>query len=166
MKVLVSNTLALMFSLAVFSQSDIVTPEQIQSEGMKFVTRYSQESNTDNPSAQQTQNSVYISQIGDLNKVDTYSYTSQGAISVLQNGDNNKAGLFLKAESIDYQLTQKGDNNRYLHFNWSTPELIKVNATQTGNNTDIIIHGKNSISEKIKIDMQGNDRALIIRNFN
>lgn len=149
-----------------YSQVDIVTPIDTESEVVKFVTRNSGGVKTNDGGLSQKQNAVYIQQIGQSNKIISYSQTENGSISVQQDGNNNRAGLFLKAQTIEYNLSQSGDDNKYLHFNISTPDLIKVNAVQQGKNTDIIIHGKNSISEKLKINMKGNDRSLIIRNFN
>ena len=109
---------------------------------------------------------VFIQQIGELNNVYTNTQTIEGTISIFQQGLNNKAGLFLKSRKIDYHLTQTGNNNRYLHFNSWDPEIIKVNALQNGNDNDLIIHGENGISEKMQINFTGNNRAIIIRNFN
>ncbi|WP_224487936.1 hypothetical protein [Robertkochia flava] len=153
-------------SNALYAQADIVSPEDIKGNERSLIARAILPVRSADELAPTKQNAVYIQQIGQSNKVFTYAQTSKGSISVLQEGNNNKAGLFLKAETIEYNLTQSGNDNKYLHFNISNPDLIKVNAVQQGNDTDIIIHGKNSISEKMKINMIGNDRALIIRNFN
>lgn len=109
---------------------------------------------------------VYISQIGDENQVFVFADSENNLSNINQNGDYNNVGLYLQAESIKYEISQIGDNHMYLHFDKSNPQLIEVNALQKGDGTDIVIHGKNSISERMKIKIQGNDRSLIIRNFN
>lgn len=111
-------------------------------------------------------NEVYIRQAGNNNGMVLKIKASSSDIEIWQKGDDNQAYFDLRADHIQYDLTQLGNGNRYLHFNTTNPELISVNTLQTGNDLDIIVHGNNSISEKLKVNMKGDSRTLIIRNFN
>ncbi|WP_224484874.1 hypothetical protein [Robertkochia aurantiaca] len=122
--------------------------------------------NSTSPARTISNNNIFIKQIGINNTATVANVSNSSKIEIEQNGNKNEAGLYLQAERIQYRLQQLGDDHKYLHFNNSNPELINVNAIQNGNGTDIIIHGKNSLSEKLKINMNGNARSLIIRNFN
>lgn len=114
----------------------------------------------------QVSNLVYIRQQGNENFGLVVAKSERSDISLVQNGDGNKAALFLKSETIDYKLVQQGNNNRFLHLNNKNSELIEANVMQLGNQLNIIVSGNNGISEKMKINMTGDSRSLIIRNFN
>ncbi|MBQ4915362.1 hypothetical protein J8L85_12990 [Maribacter sp. MMG018] len=110
---------------------------------------------------------VFIHQIGDGN---TSSITTQSQVTdvqVNQLGNANTVDLNLKADEIDYTVTQKGNNNLLLeHSAQSGKQLLQRTIQQNGNNQNLVIQGRNSIVDKMKITMNNGSQSIIIRNTN
>ena len=110
---------------------------------------------------------VFIHQIGDGN---TSSVTTQSQVSdvqVNQLGNANTVDLNLSADVIDYSITQKGNNNLLLEYSTQNgKQLLERTILQNGNNQNIVIHGRNSIVDKMKITMNQGSQSIIIRNTN
>ncbi|WP_047245530.1 hypothetical protein [Maribacter thermophilus] len=110
---------------------------------------------------------VFIHQIGDDN---TSSVTAQSHVTnveVNQLGNANTVDLTLKADEIDYSVTQKGNNNLLLeHSTQNGKQLLQRTIQQNGNNQNLVIYGRNSIVDKMKITMGNGSQSIIIRNTN
>lgn len=110
---------------------------------------------------------VYINQVGDQNRVNTQTQSQITDVALVQLGNYNQIDLDLKATAIDYTVLQQGNNNRLLEYNlFDNKQLIERNIQQTGNNQNLVIHGNNSIVDKMKITMSEGSQSLIIRNTN
>jgi len=113
-----------------------------------------------------TSNSVYINQIGYNNSTSINTITKNSYIDLIQNGTNNRAILNFSALSATEIIQQNGDSN-YLAAYGSTPSLnLKRTINQEGYGQNLIIHGGNSLSAKMKMNMKGSSSTIIIRNFN
>lgn len=79
---------------------------------------------------------------------------------VMQVGDENLAVI----NGSQTQLIQNGDNQSF-YYNESSivPSELKVNMEGSGNYLEVF--GNNGISENMQINMTGNDRSVIIRNY-
>jgi hypothetical protein len=110
--------------------------------------------------------SIFIEQIGSGNSLvaNTRSKTSDFAFS--QSGDTNTIYLDINATSISQNIIQTGSKNQFLNITTNLFGLHSAEIVQNGNNQDITLYGNNNLSNKIKIYMQGNDKSLIVRNFN
>lgn len=110
---------------------------------------------------------VFIHQIGDDN---TSSVTTQSEVTnvqVNQLGNANTVDLNLNANEIDYTVTQKGNNNSLLEYSTSSgKQLLERTIQQNGNNQNLVIQGRNSIVDKMKITMNNGSQSIIIRNTN
>ncbi|MEL6811574.1 MAG: hypothetical protein AAFP76_09590 [Bacteroidota bacterium] len=121
-------------------------------------------SNTRNVSASNNE-TVFIEQVGDGNRVIANTTANSLTLNVLQRGDDNNAFLNSNADVIDQTVVQLGDDNSFVDFSYSS-NVHGLDLIQTGNNQNLILYGENSISEKLKINMKGESQSLIIRNFN
>ncbi len=111
-------------------------------------------------------NMVFINQIGENNQVDSYTNASTSSIQILQNGNQNKVYLDISADTIDELVIQNGNNNTLLDYSTFGVKSHELQLIQNGNNQNLTWYGGNSISEKMKITMQGESKTIIIRNFN
>lgn len=110
---------------------------------------------------------VYINQIGNNNTSTVQTQSQISDVELVQLGNSNQIDLDLKATAIDYTVLQQGNNNRLLEYNlFDIKQLIERNIQQTGNNQNLVIHGNNSIVDKMKITMSEGSQSLIIRNTN
>ena len=91
-----------------------------------------------------TNNNVIIAQIGDDNSLISTTKSLNSTVTIVQNGNKNEAVL-------DYSLDKTN--------------LRNTTINQTGNNQNLTISGSNSLSEKMKVSMQGQNQSIIIRNF-
>jgi hypothetical protein len=112
-----------------------------------------------------TENSVFIAQIGDNNDIVSITKSFESDISIVQNGNQNVTVLDLNSTKLAETVIQKGDNNTFLDYSPFKSDVRNATINQTGNNQNLTMFGSNSLSEKIKISMQGQDQSIIIRNF-
>ncbi|SFJ25044.1 hypothetical protein [Olleya namhaensis] len=112
-----------------------------------------------------TENSVFIAQIGDNNDLVSITESFESDISIIQNGNQNVTVLDLNSTKLTETVIQKGDNNTFLDYSPFKSDVRNATINQTGNNQNLTMFGSNSLSEKIKISMQGQDQSIIIRNF-
>ena len=112
-----------------------------------------------------TENSVFIAQIGDNNDIVSITKSFESDINIVQNGNQNVTVLDLNSTKLAETVIQKGDNNTFLDYSPFKSDVRNATINQTGNNQNLTMFGSNSLSEKIKISMQGQDQSIIIRNF-
>jgi len=108
---------------------------------------------------------VFITQVGDDNDVISTTKSFESSITILQNGTENNTFLNIDSKKIEQTVIQNGNNNNYLDY--SPYESLERNATinQTGNNQNLTMYGNNTLSQNIRISMQGQGQSIIIRNF-
>lgn len=111
-------------------------------------------------------NNIYIDQIGYNNSISVNSVTNSSNIDLIQNGNDNKVRLSFSALSASETIHQQGDGH-YLAAFGNTPTLnLQRTVKQTGYGQNLTIHGSNSLSEKMQLNMKGTSSTIIIRNFN
>ncbi|MGB6267379.1 MAG: hypothetical protein WBF67_00080 [Olleya sp.] len=135
-----------------------------------FETQSSQENFLLNQSASTTNvnatdNSIFIAQIGDSNDLISITTSTESDITIIQSGDENLTVLDLNSTTLKETVIQNGDNNTFLDYSPFKSDVRDATINQTGNNQNLTMFGSNSLSEKIKISMQGQDQSIIIRNF-
>ena len=86
------------------------------------------------------------------------------SISSLQIGNYNNAELFLNNRTA-ILLQQIGDFNKVYFNNSFTETSAKASITTQGYNNIIDITGSNSISEKLKLNVKGDNMTIFIRNY-
>lgn len=117
-----------------------------------------------NLSAQQKNNSLIDSK--DLPKVHPETLmlnalnNTQGTY-IVQTGNYNEVAI----EAQQMQVNQTGDHQLLYYTETSKLEPSNMNINMEGANNYIEIYGNNSIMENMSINVQGNDRSVIIRNY-
>ncbi|MCT8338519.1 hypothetical protein MG296_00495 [Flavobacteriaceae bacterium TK19130] len=124
----------------------------------------SQRANQNN--AVQDENSVFIRQVGDYNTAVSRTQSQQSDVDIIQLGDRNYSYLNLNATTIENRVVQNGDDNIFMDFGVFRSQYHGTEVIQDGDNQTFTRFGSNSISEKLKVNMQGDDSSIIIRNFN
>ncbi|PKA99212.1 hypothetical protein B0O79_2914 [Flavobacteriaceae bacterium MAR_2009_75] len=145
-----------------------ITPENFGSNAQQM-NYYSQQSNEilSTETINVSNKGVYINQVGNNNTSIVNSQSQITDLELSQYGNSNKIDLNLKADIIDYSVLQEGDNNLLLEYNFhNNKQLIERSVEQNGNNQNLVIHGSNSIVDKMKIKMSEGSQSLIIRNTN
>ena len=118
-----------------------------------------------NLNATTANNSIFIAQIGDNNDVVSITSAAESDINIIQNGNDNLTFLDVNSAKITETVIQNGNNNTVFDFSPFQTELKNTTINQTGNNQNLTMFGSNSLSDKIKISMQGQEQSIIIRNF-
>lgn len=80
---------------------------------------------------------------------------------IVQTGNYNQVAI----ESQQMQVNQAGDYQHLYYTETSKLEPSNMNINMEGANNYIEIYGNNSIMENMSINVQGNDRSVIIRNY-
>jgi hypothetical protein len=110
-------------------------------------------------------NEVFIKQLGYGNNLNLISSSNTSDINLTQNGKGNDIQMFIQADKILSNVNQLGTNNYHFEFSRAPEMSIESNILQQGINNSLTIYERNSLSEKIKVNMKGNDQTVIIRNF-
>jgi len=108
-------------------------------------------------------NSIFINQIGNYNEITASLQTQKSSLQLTQQGNYNTTGLYVRASEVNQTVVQSGDDHRYVNF--SDTEIQNLEVLQTGTGQNLIMHGDNSISDNLKIRMNGNGQSVTIRNF-
>lgn len=114
----------------------------------------------------QTANNVYINQVGNHNFVRSNLRSESSIVDLKQTGFGNDIYLSINTKKVTENIIQNGNYNRFLDFSASRYNKHNVEVIQKGNNHNLSWFGENSISEKLRITMQGNNKTIIVRNFN
>lgn len=109
---------------------------------------------------------VFINQIGIDNEVLVKTQSINNDIVLNQNGTQNKIYLDVIADNVEESISQLGNYNYVLDYSTLGAELHSLEVLQTGNNQSLTWFGGNSISENLKVNMQGESKTIIVRNFN
>jgi len=80
---------------------------------------------------------------------------------IVQTGNYNE----VTAEAQQMQVNQTGEHQLLYYTETSKLEPSNMNINMEGANNYIEIYGNNSIMENMSINVQGNDRSVIIRNY-
>ena len=80
---------------------------------------------------------------------------------IVQTGNYNQVAV----ESPQMQVNQAGDYQHLYYTETSKLESSNMNVNMEGANNYIEVYGNNSIMENMSINVQGNDRSVIIRNY-
>ena len=121
---------------------------------------------TINSMAQEGNSSVYVNQIGDYNSLFSSTNTVQDQSVYSQRGDYNSVDVSVRSNVVKQNVEQLGNGNSFENYSYNSFNRQEVEVMQKGNNIDIQVFGSNSMSEGMKILVTGNDKALIVRNFN
>jgi|SRR5690606_12906951 len=110
-------------------------------------------------------NSVFVTQIGEYNKVAASVITNASDINIAQNGDLNKVQLVYEVDKVVADLAQNGNENEIKDYVIDTNAEISLDLTQNGDNLKFERFGANKISRNIKFTQTEASPTIIIRSF-
>lgn len=99
-----------------------------------------------------------------INIIETQNPDVGTYVSTVQIGDNNSAELYIN-QKTSIALQQIGDSNEIFYNNSFTDIEVKNTVTTQGNNNIIDITGSNSISDKMKLTVKGDNVTIFMRNY-
>ncbi|WP_299682702.1 hypothetical protein [uncultured Dokdonia sp.] len=112
-----------------------------------------------------TGNSVFLTQIGDLNIVSVNSNTNSSEIQVTQRGNSNFTALDYRANTIVTNVTQDGNFNLIRDFVNNPTEDASLDLLQQGDNLTFERFGTNSITRSLRFVQTEASPTIIIRSF-
>lgn len=110
-------------------------------------------------------NNIFIKQVGSSNSINVRTTTANSQIELNQNGKGNNLSLNVTALSVIESIEQNGQNNFFAEYGNAPNINLERNISQNGNSHNLVIHGSNSLTENIRLNMTGNTQSIIIRNF-
>ncbi len=112
-------------------------------------------------SQNQTNNAI-ITQIGNQNHNQNTIIANQSIIQVYQNGHFNLTDIYRVENEVNEYIIQNGSGNSINEMSIGNYNTIDNQYIQNGNNNRITSFGSNSISENLKIQINGNNAAIIV----
>ncbi len=114
---------------------------------------------------QSVSNAVYVQQIGNNNRFESNLRSVQSNVGLYQYGNNNETYLNINSARINEQVFQFGNNHVFYDIGNGLNLYHEGQVIQTGTNQQLYWIGNNSISDRLRVTMQGNNQTVIIRNF-
>ena len=112
-----------------------------------------------------TGNSIFLTQIGDLNLTAINANTNSSEIQVTQQGNSNFTILDYSANSIVTNITQNGDFNLITDFVNKPIEDASLDLIQDGDNLTFERFGTNSITRSLQFVQTEASPTIIIRSY-
>ncbi len=107
-------------------------------------------------------NSITITQIGNQNINQNTIIANQSNIQVYQNGHFNSTDIYRVETEVNEFLYQNGNRNTIHEMSVGNYNTIENQYIQNGDNNRITSFGSNSISENLKIQINGNNTSVIV----
>ena len=114
--------------------------------------------------SQSQTNSALITQIGNQNYNQNTIIASQSFIQVYQNGHFNSTDIYRFEAEVNEFILQNGNGNTIHEMSMGNYNTIENQYIQNGDNNRITSFGSNTISENLKIQINGNNTSVIIIN--
>lgn len=109
-------------------------------------------------------NSAVITQIGNQNNNQNTIIASQSFIQINQNGHFNSTNIYRVEAEVNEFIIQNGNGNTIHEMSMGNYNIIENQYTQNGDNNRITSFGSNTISENLKIQINGNNASIIVIN--
>jgi len=107
-------------------------------------------------------NSAVITQIGNQNNNQNTIIANQSFIQVYQNGHFNSTNIYRVEAEVNEFIFQNGNGNTIHEMSIGNYNTIENQYIQNGNNNRITSFGSNTISESLKIQINGNNASVIV----
>ena len=117
------------------------------------------------PVANSVSNEIFIRQVGNNNQFTSEIRSARSNVSAFQQGNNNEAYVNLEAVLIDEFILQRGSNNVFYDIGSGLKLYHSGQIIQNGTNQRLLFLGNNSLSDRIKVNMKGNNQTVIVRNI-
>ena len=109
-------------------------------------------------------NSAIITQIGNQNYNQNTIIANQSFIQVVQNGHFNSTDIYRVEAEVNEFILQNGNGNTIHEMSIGNYNIIENQYIQNGDNNRITSFGSNTISENLKIQINGNNASVIVIN--
>ena len=114
--------------------------------------------------SQSQTNSAIITQIGNQNHNQNTVIANQSFIQVYQNGHFNSTDIYRVEAEVNEFILQNGNGNTIHEMSIGNYNTIDNKYIQNGDNNRITSFGSNTISENLKIQINGNNASVIVIN--
>jgi major curlin subunit len=114
--------------------------------------------------SQSQTNSAIITQIGNQNHNQNTIIANQSIIQVVQNGHFNSTDIYRVEAEVNKFIIQNGNRNTIHEMSIGNYNTIDNQYIQNGDNNRITSFGSNTISENLKIQINGNNASVIVIN--
>lgn len=111
-------------------------------------------------------NNIFITQTGTNNNINANIFSQDGIVELEQAGERNNVQMKIDAAVVQGVVIQNGSDNQIFDYVPSSNQPVLFYFKKEGNNHHIESYGSNSISNGLKVELEGNSKAIIIRNFN
>lgn len=156
--------LLMLFSFAVYSQNlnDELTDNQKLAEAfLTSNTGFSPDESLEN----NRENNVFIQQVGS-NHVAISNVASQiSSLNFSQEGIGNYISLKAQVNSMTADILQNGDYNTIFKDIYDPASNGSIRLRQDGQNNHFESYGANSIGNSLKFIQTGDNKSIIVRNF-
>lgn len=112
-----------------------------------------------------TNSQVYIMQQGAFNNASVTTIGADIEISILQNGNRNQATIQTDNVSLNANVLQNGNDNTVISYYFGYDQPVTSEVIQNGNNLTLEKYGVNSYTDRIRVNMEGDSRTVIIRSY-
>lgn len=160
-------SLLLLFPLALMAQSvdeSGLTPNFSKDRTQQFKAVASNNLINTNSTMLSQNQSVFVQQIGQYNRINSTTQSLVSDINYIQNGNRNNIETAVTAVGIEETVIQSGTRNGF--FSLSSGDFTHRSAViQQGSNQNLYMLGSNSISDRMLVNMRGSQQTIIVRNF-
>ena len=163
LKIIFGIFLLILFSGKVKAQDKKYEKDAQASQLMEF-TRESLSIQQQSPAAN-SNNTLFIQQIGESNLIRANIHTSSSDVNYFQNGEDNRINTQVNAKTYRSTIAQNGSNNKIFDWVYAPTKEIELNLSQNGKDHTFVRFGSNSIGDKLQFTMNGNSNSIIVRNF-
>jgi len=164
MKIAIISVFLLLQGYAVLAQETPTTLNIVEHKGQLLVQH--SPLNPINQVRYRQDNQIAVFQIGDQNTLNTQIQAAGSELSYNQLGSYNSIDVIATAKEINHKINQQGDYNHFESYSHNPNAQQSLELIQYGNQQNVSIFGENSLSREMKIKVEGNDKTLVIRNFN
>jgi hypothetical protein len=143
-----------------------ITPRAVVGSSADQLALYtSQFLKSNTPSSNSVSNEVFIRQVGNNNQFTSEIRSARSNVIALQQGNNNEARLSLEGVIVEEFLLQRGNNNIFYDIGSELKLFHSGQVIQNGSNQRLLFLGNNSLSDRLKVNMRGNNQTVIVRNI-
>ncbi len=131
-----------------------------------FLSTFGLSTSTRTLDSNQSGNSIFLTQIGELNKISIGVKAEASEINLSQNGNKNFTQLNYNVNTVFAEIAQNGNNNSVFDFINNPSSDIALELQQNGDNLNFERQGANALTESLRFIQTEASPNLIIRSNN
>ena len=131
-----------------------------------FLSTFGLSTSTRTLDSNQSGNSIFLTQIGELNKISVGVKAEASEINLSQNGNKNLTQLNYNVNTVFAEIAQNGNNNAVFDFINNPSSDIALELQQNGDNLNFERQGANALTESLRFIQTEASPNLIIRSNN